>query len=190
MGVARAMVRGCDVWLNTPRRPLEASAGTSGMKAAVNGVLNVSVLDGWWAEGYSPDVGWAIDGTSDEADREQLYRRADEFAITANPCALDRDDEGVDCTARAALRCSAVIEYVERYYLAAHASASPLSGYGALMAPGRDRAARAAPRRPSDGAARARRPRRRRGEARARRSRRAGGRLPAAAPAAASTRRR
>ena len=54
MGVARALVRGCDVWLNTPRRPHEAS-GTSGMKAAVNGVLNLSVLDGWWAEGYAPD---------------------------------------------------------------------------------------------------------------------------------------
>ena len=67
IGLARAIIPGCDVWLNTPRRPLEAS-GTSGMKAAVNGVLNLSVLDGWWAEGYSPEVGWAIDGVSDEAD--------------------------------------------------------------------------------------------------------------------------
>ena len=53
------LVQGVDVWLNTPRRPHEAS-GTSGMKAAANGVLNCSVLDGWWDEGYSADVGWAI----------------------------------------------------------------------------------------------------------------------------------
>jgi starch phosphorylase len=59
MNVARYLVQGVDVWLNTPRRPYEAS-GTSGMKAAVNGVLNCSVLDGWWVEGYSADVGWAI----------------------------------------------------------------------------------------------------------------------------------
>jgi starch phosphorylase len=62
MRIARAMVSGVDVWLNTPRRPLEAS-GTSGMKAAANGALNVSVLDGWWAEAWATtagDVGWAI----------------------------------------------------------------------------------------------------------------------------------
>jgi glycogen phosphorylase len=59
MNVARMLVQGVDVWLNTPRRPHEAS-GTSGMKAAANGVLNCSVLDGWWEEGYAPDVGWAI----------------------------------------------------------------------------------------------------------------------------------
>ena len=105
MGVARAMVRGCDVWLNTPRRPLEAS-GTSGMKAAINGVLNLSVLDGWWAEGYSPDVGWAIDGSSDEADREQLYqpaRAAGRADLHGQPSPLGRDDAGVDRPARAAL---------------------------------------------------------------------------------------
>jgi starch phosphorylase len=59
MNVARHLVQGVDVWLNTPRRPYEAS-GTSGMKAAVNGVLNCSILDGWWVEGYSADTGWAI----------------------------------------------------------------------------------------------------------------------------------
>jgi starch phosphorylase len=53
------MVHGVDIWLNTPRRPMEAS-GTSGMKAAINGALNVSTLDGWWCEGYKPDGGWAI----------------------------------------------------------------------------------------------------------------------------------
>jgi starch phosphorylase len=59
MNVARYMVQGVDVWLNTPRRPYEAS-GTSGMKAAANGVLNCSILDGWWVEGYGADLGWAI----------------------------------------------------------------------------------------------------------------------------------
>jgi len=59
MDVARVMVHGVDIWLNTPRRPMEAS-GTSGMKAAINGALNVSTLDGWWCEGYKPDGGWAI----------------------------------------------------------------------------------------------------------------------------------
>jgi starch phosphorylase len=59
MNIARYLVQGCDVWLNTPKRGLEAS-GTSGMKAAANGVLNCSILDGWWVEGYRPDLGWAI----------------------------------------------------------------------------------------------------------------------------------
>jgi starch phosphorylase len=59
MNVARYILQGVDVWLNTPRRPREAS-GTSGMKAAANGALNLSVVDGWWAEAYTPEVGWAI----------------------------------------------------------------------------------------------------------------------------------
>ncbi|MBN2304469.1 MAG: alpha-glucan family phosphorylase [Anaerolineae bacterium] len=64
IGVARYMVQGVDVWLNTPRRPNEAS-GTSGMKVIANGGLNASILDGWWAEGYNPEVGWAI-GSGEE----------------------------------------------------------------------------------------------------------------------------
>ncbi len=125
MLLARALVRGCDLWLNTPRRPLEAS-GTSGMKAAVNGVLNLSVLDGWWAEGYSPDVGWAIDGADDDADREQLYRLLEEHVVPTWT-----DDRGrwlwmmKESIATLAPRFSmhrAVIEYVERYYLPAHVS--------------------------------------------------------------------
>ncbi len=79
MNLARYLVQGVDVWLNTPRRPNEAS-GTSGMKAALNGVLNFSVLDGWWREGFSGENGWAIgdDGgldveVQDEADAENLY---------------------------------------------------------------------------------------------------------------------
>jgi len=61
MVVARYLVEGADLWLTTPRRPLEAS-GTSGMKVAFNGGLNLSVLDGWWCEGYDPSLGWAIGG--------------------------------------------------------------------------------------------------------------------------------
>ena len=64
--IARYMVQGVDVWLNNPRRPMEAS-GTSGMKAALNGVLNMSTLDGWWCEGYIPDGGWII-GAGEEYD--------------------------------------------------------------------------------------------------------------------------
>ena len=66
--VAQHLVQGVDIWLNTPRRPLEAS-GTSGMKAAANGVLNLSVLDGWWAEGFDPQVGWTI-GSGEHYDNQ------------------------------------------------------------------------------------------------------------------------
>lgn len=69
MNVARHLVQGVDVWMNTPRRPLEAS-GTSGEKAGVNGVLNFSVLDGWWREGYNGENGWAIGGDTDYSDPE------------------------------------------------------------------------------------------------------------------------
>jgi starch phosphorylase len=69
MSMARYLVSGSDVWLNTPRRPMEAS-GTSGMKAAINGVLNCSILDGWWAEGYDPSHGWAI-GSGEEYEDEE-----------------------------------------------------------------------------------------------------------------------
>jgi starch phosphorylase len=80
MLLAQRLVEGVDVWINTPKRPWEAS-GTSGMKVLVNGGLNVSVLDGWWAEAYSPKLGWAIgDGNEhgddpawDRADAESLY---------------------------------------------------------------------------------------------------------------------
>jgi len=80
MILAKKLVSGCDVWLNTPTRPLEAS-GTSGEKAVMNGVLNFSVLDGWWAEGYVENAGWAIDEEityqdnylQDELDAATLY---------------------------------------------------------------------------------------------------------------------
>jgi starch phosphorylase len=95
MRVARFLVQGVDVWLNNPRRPLEAS-GTSGMKAAVNGIPNLSVLDGWWDEGYDGHNGWAIGGrdtdpdetTQDEADALDLYRLLEEEVV---PLYYDRD---------------------------------------------------------------------------------------------------
>ncbi|MFW2331306.1 MAG: alpha-glucan family phosphorylase [Nitrospinota bacterium] len=70
ISVARCIVQGVDVWLNTPRRPLEAS-GTSGMKASANGALNLSILDGWWCEGYEPDTGWAIGSGEDYDDHKE-----------------------------------------------------------------------------------------------------------------------
>jgi len=79
MFVARLLVRGVDVWLNTPRRPLEAS-GTSGIKAAVNGGLNVSILDGWWCEGYSPECGWAI-GQGEEYDDPEYQDMVESGAL-------------------------------------------------------------------------------------------------------------
>jgi starch phosphorylase len=75
MNLARYLVQGVDVWLNTPRRPMEAS-GTSGQKAALNGVLNFSVLDGWWREGYNGQNGWAI-GTDEDYSDPQLQDDAD-----------------------------------------------------------------------------------------------------------------
>lgn len=59
LNIARYLVQGCDVWLNTPRRPLEAS-GTSGMKSVANGGIQLSILDGWWCEGYKPELGWSV----------------------------------------------------------------------------------------------------------------------------------
>jgi len=75
---AARMVRGCDVWLNLPRPPLEAS-GTSGMKSAVNGGLQLSVLDGWWAEGYDGSNGWALPGEEDDDHGAQDHRDAAEL---------------------------------------------------------------------------------------------------------------
>ena len=118
MELAAEIVPGVDVWLNTPRRPHEAS-GTSGMKAAVNGVLNFSVLDGWWAEAYDPAFGWAIEGLSDDEDAEQLYRMLEQEIL---PAWNDRD-RWVEMMKASIGRLSpvftmqrAVIEYTDRYY--------------------------------------------------------------------------
>jgi glycogen phosphorylase len=78
LGVAARLVRGCDIWINVPRPPLEAS-GTSGMKVAVNGGLQLSVLDGWWAEGYDGSNGWALDGSIDGDHAAQDARHAGEL---------------------------------------------------------------------------------------------------------------
>ena len=98
MRVARYLVQGVDVWLNTPRRPYEAS-GTSGQKAAVNGIPNLSVLDGWWAEGYNGANGWAIDSKEDNdqwaqdaADAERLYQLLEEQVV---PLFYQRDADSV-----------------------------------------------------------------------------------------------
>ena len=121
IALAQTIIPGCDIWLNNPTRPLEAS-GTSGMKAAVNGVLNLSVLDGWWPEGYAPEVGWAIDGVSDDADREQLYRLLETEVV---PTWHQREEwlrmmkTSIATLAPQFSMQRAVIEYVERYYLPA-----------------------------------------------------------------------
>jgi len=99
MHVAHFLVQGCDLWLNTPRKPYEAS-GTSGMKAAVNGVPHLSIGDGWWAEGFTGNNGWVIDGgappdnpdATDGADANALYRLLEEEVV---PAYYDRDARGI-----------------------------------------------------------------------------------------------
>jgi starch phosphorylase len=96
--VAHFLVQGCDVWLNNPRKPLEAS-GTSGMKASINGVPHLSIGDGWWAEGYTGDNGWLIDPQAsgdqdamDEADAEALYTLLERDVV---PTFYERDRDGI-----------------------------------------------------------------------------------------------
>jgi starch phosphorylase len=132
MGVARALVAGVDVWLNTPRRPLEAS-GTSGMKAGLNGALNASILDGWWVEGYAGDNGFAIGrgeeyadaGQGDNVEAQALYRLLEEDIV---PLYYERDAQGLPRAWLARMKRSIasiapvfnttrmVREYVETYY--------------------------------------------------------------------------
>ena len=97
--VSRYLISGVDVWLNTPRRPMEAS-GTSGQKASVNGVVNFSILDGWWAEGYNQKNGWAIGNNSeyenyeiqDNYDSESIYQTLENKII---PAYYDKDENGI-----------------------------------------------------------------------------------------------
>lgn len=133
MRLTEHLVRGVDVWLNTPRRPWEAS-GTSGMKLLVNGGLNLSELDGWWAEAYSPEVGWAIgDGQEHGADplwdreeADQLYSLLESQIIpmfyTRDPAGLPLDwmERVRQSMSRLTPQFSAnrvVREYTERHYL-------------------------------------------------------------------------
>ena len=99
IAMSRYLVSGVDIWLNNPRRPMEAS-GTSGQKASVNGVINFSVLDGWWAEGYNQENGWTI-GTNaeftsyeeqDDADSQSMYRTLEEKII---PTYYSKDENGI-----------------------------------------------------------------------------------------------
>jgi len=129
--VAHFLVQGCDVWLNNPRKPMEAS-GTSGMKAALNGVPHLSIGDGWWAEGFDGTNGWTIDGgvtgddaAVDAADAAALYRLLEEDVV---PAFYDRDAAGVPhrwmAVVKQAIRTVAprfsarrmVKEYVQRMY--------------------------------------------------------------------------
>jgi len=103
------LVRGCDVWMNLPRPPLEAS-GTSGMKSAFNGGLQLSVLDGWWAEGYSGDNGWAISGdvdsdhqAQDDRDASALHHLLEHEVV---PAFYERDETGIPARWVALVRAS------------------------------------------------------------------------------------
>jgi starch phosphorylase len=130
ISIARLLVQGVDVWLNNPRRPLEAS-GTSGMKAALNGVVNCSILDGWWVEGYSPDTGFAIGGNwiasddtaQDTADAAALYDVLEREVI---PAYYDRSrwlDLMRNSIAQLGGRFNTnrmLIEYVETMYIPAY----------------------------------------------------------------------
>jgi starch phosphorylase len=98
IALAQVLVGGCDVWVNVPRPPMEAS-GTSGMKSVLNGGIQVSVLDGWWAEGFDGDNGWAIDGATDDDEDAQDARHAtalyDVLEREVVPEFYDRDGAGV-----------------------------------------------------------------------------------------------
>jgi len=133
--MAEQLVQGVDLWVNTPRRPWEAS-GTSGMKVLVNGGLNLSELDGWWAEAYTPEVGWAIgdgqehgeDPAWDATEADALYRLLEREIV---PEFYARDDSGIPGGWVARMRESmcrltprfstnrVVREYVEQHYLSA-----------------------------------------------------------------------
>jgi starch phosphorylase len=133
MMLTERLVQGVDLWINTPRRPWEA-CGTSGMKVLANGGINLSELDGWWAEAYSPDVGWALgdgkehgdDPAWDAAEAEQLYTLLESEVV---PEFYRRDENGIPVGWVARMRESmsrltprysanrAVREYAENFYI-------------------------------------------------------------------------
>jgi starch phosphorylase len=135
MRLAELLVQGVDVWVNTPRRPWEAS-GTSGMKVLVNGGINLSELDGWWAEAYAPEVGWALgdglehgdDPAWDAAEAEALYDKLEQEVV---PEFFARTEKGIPTAWVARMResmarltpgfsaCRTVREYTEQHYLPA-----------------------------------------------------------------------
>jgi starch phosphorylase len=149
MLMAERLVQGMDVWINTPRRPWEAS-GTSGMKVLVNGGLNLSELDGWWAEAYSPEVGWALgdgnehgdDAAWDAAEAESLYDLLEQEVI---PAFYARDERGIPPGWVARMRKSmahltpvfssnrVVREYTEKHYLPAAAAYEARSANGSQL---------------------------------------------------------
>ncbi len=129
MITAEYLVQGVDLWINTPRRPWEA-CGTSGMKILVNGGLNLSELDGWWAEAYSPEVGWSLnDLESEHSDHEQAQMLLDLLENEIVPAFYDRNASGIPERWVAKMRASMVTltpyfsanrmvrEYTERFYL-------------------------------------------------------------------------
>jgi len=149
MLMAEQMVQGMDVWINTPRRPWEAS-GTSGMKVLVNGGLNLSELDGWWAEAYSPEVGWALgdgkehgdDASWDAAEANSLYELLEREVI---PAFYARDERGIPAGWVARMRKSmarltpafsanrVVREYTVKHYLPAAAAYQARAAQGAQL---------------------------------------------------------
>ena len=155
MTMARYLTSGSDVWLNTPRRPLEAS-GTSGMKAGMNGVLNCSILDGWWAEGFNPDIGWAIGSGEMYAD-EELQDRIESEALydllerEIVPLFYSRGHDGLPREWIRRMKCSMrevgkgfsshrmLKEYSERFYFPALENSRSLAAAG--FAPAKDLAA-------------------------------------------------
>jgi starch phosphorylase len=149
MLLTEQLVQGVDVWVNTPRRPWEA-CGTSGMKVLVNGGINLSELDGWWAEAYTPDVGWAVgdgvdhgpDPAMDAADADSLYDLLEKSVI---PDFYERSGSGIPTAWIKRMRESmarltpwfsanrAVREYTEQHYLpAAIASRARAADHGTL----------------------------------------------------------
>ena len=150
MSVARRLVQGCDVWLNTPRRGMEAS-GTSGMKAAMNGCIHVSILDGWWDEAFDPSLGFAVghgEAYTDTEVQDEVESRAlyDLFDRQILPEFYDRDASGLPrkwikrmkrCIAGLAAKYNSnrmVVDYVERHYAECHLASERLTAGGLSQA--------------------------------------------------------